>query len=245
MESQLGRFREYDRDAEGGAETPGYDPSARIGPRFKYNRLVRLVMMAHTKKEARVVGERRCGGARGRRDDQRAAAETGRECLSDECTSASLGDDDSASKGSRCQEGTAHAAAEGAVTEFPAAESVLLAARELRSQCGKSPFWCVEGFIPSADAHLQMSLGGTKNHTDSQKVVLEMMPTLSSKQPVHGSHKTVRIVPIFDSQEWMKLRRRGEELREQFASDFDALYKTYLAEIERIDGEMKKIEDST
>ena len=39
------------------------------------------------------------------------------------------------------------------------------------------------------------------------------------------------------------MRRRGEELREQFASDFDALYKTYLAEIERIDGEMKKIED--
>lgn len=151
MESQLGRFREYDRDAEGGAETPGYDPSARIGPRFEYNRLVRLMMMAHTKKEARVVGERRCGGARGRRDDQRAAAETGHECLSDECSGASLGDDDSASKGSRCQKGAAHAAAEGAVIEFPAAESVLLAARELRSQCGKSPFWRVEGFIPSAD----------------------------------------------------------------------------------------------
>lgn len=72
-----------------------------------------------------------------------------------------------------------------------------------------------------------------------------MMPTLSSKQPMHSNHKTVIIVPFFDNQEWMKLRRRGEELREQFASDFDVLYKTYLAEIERIDGEMKKIEDST
>lgn len=110
---------------------------------------------------------------------------------------------------------------------------------------GNHCFGVWEGSFLVPMAHLQMSLGGTKNHTDSQKVVLEMMPTLSSKQPVHGSHKTVRIVPIFDSQEWMKLRRRGEELREQFASDFDALYKTYLAEIERIDGEMKKIEDST
>ncbi len=42
----------------------------------------------------------------------------------------------------------------------------------------------------------------------------------------------------------MKLRRRGEELRNQFASDFESLYKTYYAEIEKVNDGMKAIEAS-
>ena len=46
------------------------------------------------------------------------------------------------------------------------------------------------------------------------------------------------------TQEWMKLRRRGEELRQQFGSDFQVLHDTYFAELERVKEQMAKLESS-
>lgn len=37
----------------------------------------------------------------------------------------------------------------------------------------------------------------------------------------------------------MKLRRRGEELRQQFGNDFQVLYDTYRAEIQRVNDQMR------
>ena len=42
----------------------------------------------------------------------------------------------------------------------------------------------------------------------------------------------------------MKLRRRGEELRLQFGSDFQVLHDTYFAELERVKEQMAKLESS-
>lgn len=42
----------------------------------------------------------------------------------------------------------------------------------------------------------------------------------------------------------MKLRRRGEELRQQFGSDFQVLHDTYFAELERVKEQMAKLESS-
>ena len=41
----------------------------------------------------------------------------------------------------------------------------------------------------------------------------------------------------------MKLRRRGEELRQQFGNDFQVLYDTYRAEIQRVNDQMRAREN--
>lgn len=40
----------------------------------------------------------------------------------------------------------------------------------------------------------------------------------------------------------MKLKRRGDELRAQFADDFQLLFDTYYSEIQRISNELKALD---
>ena len=50
------------------------------------------------------------------------------------------------------------------------------------------------------------------------------------------------IMKSLNVQEGMKLKRRAEELRQQFANDFQLLFDTYYSEIQRILNELKAME---
>ena len=92
-------------------------------------------------------------------------------------------------------------------------------------------------------AHLQLSQSA-REMSDLQRMAMEMMPEVNSTRPESVQRVTVGVKGESEVEEWMKLRRRGEELRQQFGSDFQVLHDTYYAELERVKEQMAKLENS-
>lgn len=114
---------------------------------------------------------------------------------------------------------------------FPQGSSVPSLASQGVSSISSQGMSSISSHLPVT--HLQLG-SSTKPQSEVQRIVLNLMPAVSGQQPVHGRRGT----------EWMKWRRRGEELRQQFGNDFQVLYDTYYAELQRVNDQMRAIENS-